>query len=142
MRENGHLYAQPVDGDVTAEVRVSGRYRDQYDHAGLMLRLDETNWIKCSVELVDGVPHAAVAVTRDYSDWSIVPLPPSLPALWLRLARRGNLVEVFESRDGLAWTLLRHAHFPAGRALVGPMLNAPEGEGFTATFEELSIRPG
>jgi regulation of enolase protein 1 (concanavalin A-like superfamily) len=58
------------------------------------------------------------------------------------MVRRGELVEVFSSRDGGAWTLLRHSHFPLGRVLVGAMVNAPEGEGFTATFEALSIRPG
>ena len=31
--------------------------------------------MKCGIELVDGVQHASVVVTREYSDWSVVPLP-------------------------------------------------------------------
>ena len=139
VRDNGHLLGRLADGDVTAEVKVSGVGATQYDQAGLMLRLNNTTWLKCSVEVVDGVRHAAVVVTRDYSDWSIVPLPPAQQPLWLRLVRQGDAVEVFSSHDGRSFRLLRLAYVPVGPALIGPMLAAPEDDGFTATFAQLKI---
>ena len=39
VTDNGHLLQQSVAGDFTAQVKVSGAFRDQYDQAGLMVRL-------------------------------------------------------------------------------------------------------
>ena len=47
IRDNGHFYSQPVQGDFVCEVKVSGRYEALYDQAGLMVRADETTWMKC-----------------------------------------------------------------------------------------------
>ena len=76
IRDNGHCLARPWEGDFVASVLVDGDYRDRYDQAGLMVRLDETTWLKCGVEYVGGVHLASVVVTRDVSDWSVAPLPP------------------------------------------------------------------
>lgn len=142
FRDNGHVYGRTVSGDAVAEVVVRGAYATQYDQAGLGLRCDETHWIKCGVELVDGVPQVAVVVTGERSDWSIIPLTSDFSALWLRLVREEEAVEVFWSLDGETFHLFRLAPFPAGPALLGAMLAAPEGEGFEARFEGLSIVDG
>src|SRR5262245_7888603 len=68
IRDSGHFYYQEVQGDFKAEVKVLGEYAALYDQAGLMVRLDEANWVKCGIEFVEGVQHASVVVTRDYSD--------------------------------------------------------------------------
>ena len=52
-----------------------GDYRELYDQAGLMLRIDERNWIKAGVEFVAGRRMLSVVVTRDVSDWSTMPCP-------------------------------------------------------------------
>ena len=95
-RESGHAWLAPVTGDFSLSVRFRGGYETLYDQAGLMVRLDETTWLKCGVEFVDGVQHASVVVTRDHSDWSVVPLPeapprapqPVLPALEVVICSR------------------------------------------------------
>jgi len=140
IRDNGHFCYQPVSGDFTADVSFSGRYTDQYDQAGLMVRLDEANWLKCGIEYVDGVQQASVVVTRDYSDWSVVPLDPAPAKLWLRLTRQGDAVEVHYSLDGETYVMIRVAYLPAAdEAEVGLMCASPEGAGFTVTFEDLAI---
>src|ERR1043166_99071 len=40
----------PAAGDFTAELRVAARYEALYDQAGLMVRIDEANWVKAGVE--------------------------------------------------------------------------------------------
>ena len=49
IRDDGHLRYTKQPGDFTAEVTVSGQYREIYDQAGLMIRLDPNNWIKAGV---------------------------------------------------------------------------------------------
>ena len=68
VRDNGHFYFERAEGDFSAQVRLSAEYSAQYDQAGLMVRLDETTWLKCGIEYVDGVQFASTVVTRDLLD--------------------------------------------------------------------------
>ena len=121
---------------------MSGKYHDLYDHAGLMVRLDESTWIKCGMEYVNGEQLVSAVVTRDYSDWSVVPAPHNLPSLWLRVTRKGGAVEIHYSFDGERYAMLRLAHLTLAETVsVGPMCASPDGEGFTVTFEQYAVRP-
>ncbi len=141
VRDNGHFYFQQITGDFVADVKFGGVYNALYDQAGLMVRVDEANWIKCGIESVDGIQHVSAVVTRDYSDWSIVPLPQNPPSIWLRVTRQGSAVEVHYSLDGADYTLVRTAHFSSAEvAQVGLMCASPEGDGFTVTFEGFAVR--
>lgn len=141
IRDNGHFYYQRHPGNFLAEVKISGNYEALYDQAGLMLRADEANWIKCGVEFVDGIQQTSVVVTRDYSDWSVVPLTSKPASLWLRVRRQQETVEVHYALDGVVYHLLRQAYFPAAEAVdIGLMCAAPVGEGFSVTFEGFSLR--
>jgi regulation of enolase protein 1 (concanavalin A-like superfamily) len=140
IRDNGHFYFGQVTGDFVAEVKISGGYKDLYDQAGLMLRIDETNWLKCGIEYVNDTQHASAVVTRDFSDWSVVPLPENPPAIWLRVTRHGSTIEVHYSLDGTGYSMIRTAHLPPAETVsVGIMCASPEGNGFTTTFEGLDI---
>ena len=70
VTDNGHFFYLPVTGDFVLESRVAGKYAALYDQAGLMVRMDSSNWLKCGLELVDGIGHASVVLTREFSDWS------------------------------------------------------------------------
>jgi regulation of enolase protein 1 (concanavalin A-like superfamily) len=142
IRDNGHFYYQNVSGDFTAELKVAGQYASLYDQAGLMVRLDEANWLKCGIEYVDGLQYVSAVVTRDYSDWSVAPLPQNPPAIWLRLKRAGSALEIFYSLDGQQYTLLRVTYLPEAASIqVGPMCAAPDGNGFTVRFEGFHVTP-
>lgn len=105
-----------------------------------MVRVDEANWLKCGIEYVDGVQQASAVVTRDFSDWSVVPLPDNPPSVWLRVMRKAEAVEVYYSLDGERYALLRMSYLtPAETIQVGPMCAAPEGNGFPAIFEGFVI---
>ena len=56
--------------DFVASVKVTGQYKALYDQAGLMLRLDDQNWIKTGIEYVDERQNVSAVVTREFSDWS------------------------------------------------------------------------
>ena len=142
VRDNGHFGYVEAAGDFEATVKVLGAYRDLYDQAGLMLRSDEAHWIKTGIEYVHGVQYVSAVVTNDFSDWSVAPLAGSPPALWLRLVRKAEAVEIFYSLDGAAYTLLRIAYLPPAPSIaVGVMCAAPDGQGFDVVFEDFRIQP-
>ena len=140
VRDNGHFFHQQIQGDFIADVKISGEYRDLYDQAGIMIRLDQLNWIKCGVEFVENVQQVSAVVTRDYSDWSVVPMPQNPASLWLRVIRRDTAVVVQYSLDGEQYTMLRMAYLtPVASLSVGVMCASPEGNGFSVTFQGWKI---
>ncbi|WP_414530781.1 DUF1349 domain-containing protein [Nodularia chucula] len=141
IRDNGHFLYQQINGDFVGEVKVSGQYQDLYDQAGLMVRLDELYWLKCGIEFVDGVQQVSAVVTRQYSDWSVVPMPQNPSAIWIRVTRRGTAIEVQYSLDGTEYTMLRLAYLTAVETVsVGVMCASPDGKGFSMKFEKFQIR--
>ena len=140
VRDTGHFYYRDVTGDFVAEVRFHAGYGALYDQAGLMVRLDDSNWLKCGIELFEGVQHASVVVTRDFSDWSVVPLREAPSTVWLRVVREGYTFTVSYSLDGAAYLTLRQAYLTHAPAVsVGVMCCAPVGDGFTAVFEGFTV---
>ena len=106
-----------------------------------MIRLDEKTWLKCGIELFADLQHASAVVTRDFSDWSIIPLTDAPPAIWLRVKRHGVSVEVLFSLDGEEFIMLRQAYLtPVEDVQVGVMCCAPTGEGFPVTFEGFVVQ--
>lgn len=140
IKDDGHFYYRTISGDFTTEIKVSGKYRDLYDQAGLMLRLNDEHWLKCGVEFVEGQQYASAVVTHDYSDWSVVAIP-NPPTLWLRLKRHHETVEVSFSLDGANFNMMRQAYFqPVESLQIGMMMCAPIGGGFEATFEKFVVK--
>ncbi len=142
IRDNGHLCFEKVTGNFVAEVELRGQYKDLYDQAGLMVRVDEANWCKCGIEFVEGVQHASCVVTREYSDWSVVTLPGRPASLRLRVTRHGDTLEVHYALGGEDYTMLRLAYLPMPETVqVGPMCASPDGNGFEVSFEKFALRP-
>ena len=141
VRDNGHFYYERISGDFEVETEFRGKYGTMYDQAGIMVRLDKTTWVKSGVEFVDGVHHVSAVVTRDYSDWSVVPLDDCVGFLRLRLKRRGGTVILEYGTDEGQWIMFRTAYLSTSPELqVGRMVAAPEGEGFEATFTGFRVK--
>ena len=112
IRDNGHFYYRDQAGDFVASVKVTGQYKDLYDQAGLMLRLDERNWIKTGIEYVEEQQHISAVITREFSDWSVCPQPHNPPSVYLRLTRQYDSVRIDYSFDDFTYLMLRLAYFP------------------------------
>ncbi|XHR98351.1 DUF1349 domain-containing protein [Mucilaginibacter sp. UC70_90] len=54
MRDNGPFYFTEQEGDFEASVKITGAYKELFHQAGLMVRIDNKNWIKTGIEYVDG----------------------------------------------------------------------------------------
>ncbi|KMS67919.1 hypothetical protein ACM01_41045 [Streptomyces viridochromogenes] len=140
VRDDGHFYGREVTGDFTAQVTLAGKYETLYDQTGLMLRVDENNWVKTGVEFTDGTAHLSCVVTRDFSDWSVITAPEAAKSVTLRLTRHGTAIRVqFRTPDG-AWQLLRLGYLPLpATCQVGVMACSPQRAGFRARFSDFTV---
>lgn len=142
IRDNGPFYFTRQKGDFVARVHVIGHYRELFHQAGLMVRIDEKNWIKTGIEYVDGVQNISAVVTREVSDWSVVPRTDSPESVWLQLTRKGDFVQIEYSFDAKKYQMLRLAYFPPNvEAQIGMVAAAPGKQSFSVTFDHFSVEP-
>lgn len=140
ITDNGHLFSIPLFGEFNFQARVNGQYAALYDQAGLMVRIDEKQWMKCGSEFVNGKRRASVVFTREFSDWSTMDDLSQKDAVWWRVERKKDSIEAQISEDGVNFFTIRQGYFPPYvEARVGLMCAAPEGGGFEATFDELRL---
>ena len=140
IRDNGHFYFDNVESDFVAEVKLRGSYKDLYDQAGLMIRTNPTHWIKTGIEFVDGVQQLSAVVTREYSDWSMMPLTAPLEFLQLRIERCKEAVHISYLDEAQQYKPFRLAYFPEAQSMqVGIMCASPEGDGFEVVFEDYQL---
>lgn len=139
VHDNGHFGFTEATGDFSAEVSFRGAYAELYDHAGLMLRLDSSTWLKAGVEYTDAQQHLSVVVTRGTSDWSVIPLSSPPTAVSLRLTRLGSAVLVQYALGG-EFAMLRLALLTdAPTVQVGVMCCSPKRAGFEVAFRDLKL---
>ena len=141
VRDSGHILGVDRAGDFELTVTFAGDYAEQYDQAGIAIRLDEKNWIKSGIELVDGQHQLSAVVTREVSDWSVVALAEPAAAVTIKAARTGDTVTISYGLNGASpATMLRLAYFPPELSvLAGVMCASPTGKGFTTRFEKIEI---
>lgn len=143
ITDNGHFFYLPVSGDFVFEARVDGQYAALYDQAGLMVRLDAQNWVKCGTEFFDNARHASVVFTREFSDWSTMNDLTASGPVWWKVVRKPDSIETLCSTDGQKFTSVRMGYLiPSRIADVGIMCAAPEGSGFQCVFDDLKLTTG
>ena len=141
IRDNGHFYYQEISGNFNLDIKITGDYQTLYDQAGLMVRESETVWLKCGIEFVEAVQNISAVITRNYSDWSVIPLSSPPVSLWLKLERRAETVEIKYSLNGQDYQLLRLGYLTSNPTVqAGLMCASPQGEGFLTTFEGFKLQ--
>ena len=86
-------------GEFEVKVKITGDYKQRFDQAGLMLRINHENYIKAGIEFVDGKYNLSAVVTHKTSDWSVITLDKAIPYVWIKAVRRLDAVEIFYSFD-------------------------------------------
>ena len=136
VTDDGHCLLTSFPVGCAIEVTFVAELAEQFDQAGLMIRVDEHSWIKAGVEFADGLPQLGAVVTRGLSDWSTAPVPEwAGTAVTLRASRTGDAVTVrARSGDG-PWRLVRLAPLdPDAWAGAGPFCCSPSPKGLTVCF--------
>jgi regulation of enolase protein 1 (concanavalin A-like superfamily) len=140
VADSGHFFHLSASGDFTFTASINGKYSTQYDQAGLMVRVDPENWMRCGTEFIDGKRYASVVFTRTYSDGSTLPDLSQTEPIWWRVVRKKDSIETLCSLDGAQFMSVRMGYFPPQRPVdVGIMCAAPSGPGFDASFKALRL---
>ena len=139
--DDGPFLYTTVGGEFEAKIKVSGDYKVRFDQAGLMIRLDHENYVKCGIEYVDGKFNVSAVVTHHTSDWSVIKLEKPVPYLWLKAVRRLDAIEIYYSFDDKEYTMMRTLWMQDNCPLmVGPVAACPDGQGFKARFSDFSVK--
>lgn len=141
--DNGHCLLQDVEGDFTLSTQVVFRSEGQYDQCGLVLRLDEDNWIKASTEYInpDNSKLGSVVTNLGYSDWATQNISSDMRQLWYRANKRGSDVRLDFSLDGVVWQQMRicHLHQPSEKIAVGVYACSPLENSLWCRFSWLTF---
>ena len=143
--DNGHCLLQDVTGDFSLTTQVAFKPQGKYDQCGLILRLDEDNWIKASAEYIspENSKLGSVVTNLGYSDWATQDISPEVRQLWYRASKRGADVKLDFSLDGESWQQMRicHLHQPSEKIAVGVYACSPLENSFWCQFSWLTIEP-
>lgn len=142
-RDNGHALLTPLLGDFSLTTRVEFRPRERYDQCGLLVRLDNENWIKLSTEFEDSERSrlGSVATNLGYSDWATQDVSSQHTEMWYRISKDGGDFLLEHSYDGQSWQQLRILHLHRAHETVeaGVYACSPIGEAFWCRFHFLEF---
>ena len=139
--DDAPFYYGTYGGEFEAKVKLTGDYRVRFDQMGLMIRIDQKNYIKTGVEFVDGKFNISTVVTNQKSDWSVNPLEKAPPFVWIKTVRRLDAIEIYYSLDDKNYVMTRNAPLADNTpVMVGLMAACPDGDGFEAKFEHFSVK--
>lgn len=138
-KDNGHFFYAYRMGDFSMTLKWSFVTLNQFQQCGIMVRIDEKNWIKASLMYDDAAyPKLGSAVTqRGYSDWAPQNMPLPLNEIWYRISKKDGDYVVSYSLDGKNFIQIRLAALLADQpeVKVGAYICSPKVSGFEATLE-------
>jgi regulation of enolase protein 1 (concanavalin A-like superfamily) len=139
--DDAPFYYATYGGEFEAKVKITGAYKARFDQAGLMIRIDEENYIKAGIEYVDGKYNLSTVVTHKTSDWSVISLDKPIPYIWIKAVRRLDAIEIFYSFDDQTYVMMRNAWMQDNTPVqIGMMAACPDGNGFNVSFEQFKVK--
>ena len=143
VHDDAHALLADLSDPGAVEVTFSAAFDEQFDQAGLVLRIDEGTWLKAGVEVSDGTLQVGAVVTLGRSDWSVAPVRDwAGRRVTVRASRAGDAVTVRARVDDEPYRLVRVAPFPTGvRVGAGPYCCAPTRAGLTVRFHRWVTGP-
>lgn len=135
--DDGDAYLRKCVGDFTVTMRLACNFESPYDQCGLMVRIDERNWLKAGIELDNGAWFSVVE-TREHSDWSKQSI--SHWNVEFTLWRDNDTLRVGLVHEG-TMHLVRELVF-GGPVAVGAYSCSPKGSGFPVSVTSMAGSDG
>lgn len=131
VHDSEHALLAPFPSDRGVEVEFTADFAEQFDQAGVFVRVSSEHWVKAGVEFADGRPQLGAVVTHGWSDWSLAPVPDWLHRrVLVRVSRSGDALTIRARAQDSALQLVRVVPFAAGLvAEAGPFVCAPTRAG-------------
>ncbi|WP_434603903.1 DUF1349 domain-containing protein [Pseudomonas sp. Z4-7] len=140
--DSGHFLGVEAPPSFTCQLRIQGTFEALYDQAGLMVRINERQWVKAGIELSDGQAMLGSVLTDGQSDWATSPYTADPNDFWMRATVANGVLRLQVSADGLRWPLVRLCPFPiAPTYRVGPMACSPKRGGLKVAFSDWTLGP-
>lgn len=142
-RDDGHCYITEIEGDFSFSAQLSFESKMLYDQCGVMLRIDEENWVKASVEFENMTISrlGSVVTNLGYSDWATSDIPTNIDVMWYRFNKNGKDVLIENSYDGIQWKQMRilHLHHEAKKVKVGVYACSPQNSSFECKIKKMVV---
>lgn len=143
-RDNGHFFFSRQDEDFSFAAKWSFSELKPYNQCGIMLRIDENNWIKAAV-MYDNpeLPMIGSSVTQNgYSDWAAQDIPQETKEIWFKIKRKQDDYQIYSSLDGENYKQIRLVHMQKEipEVKIGAYLCTPSNKEFSATLSQISIK--
>ncbi|MCB1223636.1 MAG: DUF1349 domain-containing protein [Mesotoga sp.] len=141
--DNGHFLFVPLMEDFSFVLGAKFFPVNQYDQAGVMVRVSPSCWLKSSIEFEGSAPSklGAVVTNSGYSDWSTQDVSCETRSLRVKVDRKGSDYSVFAWQD--EWVQLRLARLIEDDCklpvMVGAYCCSPRGSGYRVVFDEISL---
>lgn len=141
--DNGHCLMNEVQGEFSFMAHFEFEPKNLYDQCGVMVRLDEENWIKASVEFEnDSTSRLGSVVTNlGYSDWATTDISSDVKSMGYRISKRGDDLLIENSTDGVHWSQMRiaHLHRRPASLQVGVYACSPMNGSFQCRIDSIEL---
>ncbi|MET3370147.1 UNVERIFIED_CONTAM: regulation of enolase protein 1 (concanavalin A-like superfamily) [Jeotgalibacillus campisalis] len=143
IHDTEHALLAPFPQDSAMEVEFTAAFSQQFDQAGIFVRISGEHWIKAGVEFADGAAQVGAVVTDRFSDWSLAPVPEwNGGRIRIRISRSGDALTIRAGSGSNDLQLVRVVPLaPDLVALAGPFTCAPTRAGLTVPFHSWRATP-
>ena len=143
VHDTEHALLTPFPQDSAMEVEFTAAFSEQFDQAGIFVRVSADHWVKAGVEFADGAAQLGAVVTDRFSDWSLAPVPEWNGGLVrVRISRSGDALTIRAAAGSGDLQLVRVVPFaPDLTASADPLVCAPTRAGLTVPFHSWRATP-
>lgn len=143
IHDTEHALLAPFPRDSAMEVEFTAALSQQFDQAGIFVRVSPEHWIKAGVEFADGAAQLGAVVTDRFSDWSLAPVPDwNGGRVRIRISRVGDALTIRAASNGGELQLVRVVPLdPELIAVAGPFTCSPTRAGLTVPFHTWRTTP-
>lgn len=141
IHESEHALLAPFAVGSAMEVTVTADLPEQFDQAGLFIRVNGETWVKAGLERSDGVLQLGAVVTFGRSDWSVAPVHGwDGRKVTVRVSRTADALIIRAGITGAGQQLVRVVPFDAAQeTAAGPFVCAPTRAGLSVRFHSWTV---